>query len=278
MRAITISRQLVIGAWRLVARGRFSFALHPPFSENGLFLMAEEDNMAESLASNLRITHLERRVRLLTFLLLGTFAAIAFASVIVMRTISASANESPKVIRTRGIVIEDGQGRPRLLLGAPIPKIEGRKRHDDLTNGIVLLEESGTDRLIVGDALAPQTVGAVGQRKGTEHASGFWINDSDGNERGGYITTGDDALLTLDYRKSDAFHLSAGVDSASMTLRAPGDRLRAMLFTDGDHPAKLLFFAQGGVDMLRVDGQTTKRLPPAHSDQELFEILKNTNP
>ena len=234
--------------------------------------------MPESVASNLRITTLERRVRLLTLLLLGTLAAITFASVIVMRTISASANGSPKVIRTRGIVIEDDQGRPRLLLGAPIPKVEGRKRHDDLTNGIVLLEGSGTDRLIVGDALAPQTVGAVGSRKGTENASGFWINDSKGNERGGYITTGDDALLTLDYRNGDAFHLTASMDKASITLRAPGDRPRAMLFADGDRPAKLLFFAQDGVDMLRVDEQTTKRLPAAHSDKDFFEILRSANP
>jgi hypothetical protein len=234
--------------------------------------------MPESVASDLRITHLERRVRFLTSLLLCTLAVIASASVVMLRTISASAGESARVIRTRGIVIEDNQGRPRLLLGAPIPDIKGRKRHDDLTNGIVLLEESGTDRLIVGDALAPQIAGKVALRKGTEQASGFWINDSNGNERGGYITTGDDALLTLDYRKSDAFHLTASADSASMTLRAPGDRPRAMLLADGDRPAKLLFFAHDGVDLLRVDAQTTKRLPLAHSDKEFFETLSSTNP
>jgi len=175
-------------------------------------------------------------------------------------------------------VIEDNQGRPRLLLGAPIPNIEGRKRRGEPTNGIVVLEESGTDRLIVGDALAPQTVGRVEPRKATEQASGFWINDSNGNERGGFVTTGDDALLTLDYRNGDAFHLAATVDTASMTLRAPGDRPRAMLLTNGDRPAKLLFFVQDGVDMLRVDARTTKRLHRAHSDKEFFETVRNINP
>jgi len=69
---------------------------------------------------------------------------------------------------------------------------------------MVLLEENGADRLVVGDAIQPQILGSVGERSGTEHSSGFSINDSNGNERGGYITTGDDALLTLDYAASDA--------------------------------------------------------------------------
>jgi hypothetical protein len=136
-------------------------------------------------------------------------------------------------------VIEDEKGT-RLLLGAPIPRTEGRKRRDELTNEIVLLEENGTDRLVVGDAIQPQILGSVGKRSGTEHSSGFWSNDSNRNERGRYITTGDDALLTLDYAASDAFHLSAGIDSCSLMLRAPGGRPRAMGVTEGDRRAKLL--------------------------------------
>jgi hypothetical protein len=30
--------------------------------------------------------------------------------------------------------------------------------------------------------------------------------------------------------------------------------------------------------MLRVEAQTTKRLPPAHSDKEFFDAIWNTNP
>jgi hypothetical protein len=174
------------------------------------------------------------------------------------RTLSVSADET-KVLRTRGIVIEARKGRPRLLLGAPIPRTEGPKRRDDLTSGIVLLEENGADRLVVGDAIQPQILGSVGKRSG-------------------YITTGDDALLTLDYAASDAFHLTAGIDSGSLMLRAPGGRPRAMGVTEGDRPAKLLFFAQGDANMLRVDVQTPKRLPPAHSDKEFFDAIWNTNP
>jgi hypothetical protein len=116
-----------------------------------------------------------------------------------MRTTSVSANEAAHILHTYGIVIEDDHGHPRLLLGAPIPRVEGRKCRDDLTNGIVLLEATGTDRLIMGDAIPPQVAGSVGRRTETEQASGFWINDANGNEPGGYITTRDDALLTLDY-------------------------------------------------------------------------------
>jgi len=32
------------------------------------------------------------------------------------------------------------------------------------------------------------------------------------------------------------------------------------------------------VDLLRVDDQTTKRLPPAHSDKEFFDAITNANP
>jgi hypothetical protein len=108
---------------------------------------------------------------------------------------------------------------------------------------MVPLEENGADRLVVGDAIQPQILGSVGKRSGTEPSSGFSINDSNGNERGGYITTCDDALLTLDYAASDAFHLTAEIDSGSLMLRAPGGRPRAMLVTEGDRPAKLVFFA-----------------------------------
>ena len=61
-------------------------------------------------------------------------------------------------------------------------------------------------------------------------------------------------------------------------MRAPGDGLRAMLITEGDRPAKLLFASQGQIDLLRVDSQTAKRLPAIHSDKEFFETVRNATP
>jgi hypothetical protein len=238
----------------------------------------ERKTMEESAESHLRIAKLERQVRLLSCLSLVGLIFAVLAAAISLRTTSVSASDAAQILHTRGIVIEDDHGRPRLLFGAPIPRVEGRKRRDDLTNGIVLVEENGADRLVVGDAIEVQVQGNVGKRKDTGRASGFWINDASGNERGGYITTGDDALLTLDYASSDAFHLTASSDTASLTMRAPGDHLRAMLLTDGDRPAKLLFASQGHIDLLRVDSQTAKRLPPIHSDKEFFETVRNATP
>jgi hypothetical protein len=234
--------------------------------------------MQESASPYLRLANLERQVRLLTLLSLTALMVVGLVVVISLSTKSASANEGTPILHTRGIVIEDDHGRPRLLLGSPVPNVEGRKRRDDLTSGIVLLEESGVDRLVVGDAIAPQVAGSVGERKDTERASGFWINDSKGNERGGYITTGDAVLLTLDYPKGDAFHLTASSDTASLTMRAPGGRLRAMLLAEGDRPAKLLFANEDRIELLRVDSQTTKRLPVIHSDNEFFETIRNATP
>jgi hypothetical protein len=69
-------------------------------------------------------------------------------------------------------VIEDEKGTASPSLGGANTK-DGRTQtgRDDLTNGIVLLEENGTDRLVVGDAIQPQILGSVGKRSGTEHSS-----------------------------------------------------------------------------------------------------------
>jgi hypothetical protein len=130
--------------------------------------------MQYSESSNSRISHVERQPRFLKFAVFGLLLLIVMAIVTILRTSSVRAADGA-IIRTRGIVIEDTKGRPRLLIGAPIPRVEGRRYRDELTNGIVLLEETGTDRLVVGDALQPQIVGKVGVRKGTEGASGFGL-------------------------------------------------------------------------------------------------------
>ncbi|MBM2813119.1 MAG: hypothetical protein HW416_3878 [Chloroflexi bacterium] len=102
-----------------------------------------------------------------------------------------------EVLRVRGLIIEDSTGRARVLLGAPVPQIGERARRDGGI-GMIVLSESGNDRLAVGYYPSPQMGGRVSQRIAS--AVGFAINDSAGNERTGYgYLDNGRVVLGLDY-------------------------------------------------------------------------------
>jgi len=65
--------------------------------------------MRESVRPDLRIKHLERQVRLLSFLWLAVRILAASTTITQSPTLSVSADET-KVLRARGIVIEDEKG------------------------------------------------------------------------------------------------------------------------------------------------------------------------
>ena len=76
---------------------------------------------------------------------------------------SAFSNGRAEVLRAQALILEDARGRPRLLLGAPIPEVEGRRRKDAAT-GLVLLGEDGADRIQLGHVGGPQMGGVVQSR------------------------------------------------------------------------------------------------------------------
>ncbi len=115
-------------------------------------------------------------------------------------------DNSNKIIKTRGIIIVDEQGRERILLGAPIPAAKNRvrtdlakvekiwgpqlggqqymnyyKNYNHNVNGMLVLNENGIDRLAIGDHLPDPN---IGKRIG-ENDTGLIWNDDDGFERGG---------------------------------------------------------------------------------------------
>jgi hypothetical protein len=155
-----------------------------------------------------RIEKLERDLRrmklyaaLLT-LVVGVGAVAAFHQ----------AHQGSRVLRARGIVIEDARGRDRILIGAPIPPSKSRLRTDlarveqswarrypnpkqymeyyrgyrHTVHGILVLDENGHDRLAVGDSVPDPN---IGKRIGP--GTGVTINNAQGFERSGY------ALLTV---------------------------------------------------------------------------------
>jgi hypothetical protein len=127
-----------------------------------------------------RLARLERFVRTAKLLLLLSLVAVAAVIAFAKHALASPSDE--KILRVRGMVIEDATGRPRMLIGAPIPN-KGRKRQDEVV-GIVLLGSDGTDRLTIGTVDYDQKNGALQHR--IANGVGMLLNDAHGNERGGF--------------------------------------------------------------------------------------------
>jgi hypothetical protein len=148
------------------------------------------------------LNKMKRQLKLLTIYSIistGVFLFI-FAS-------SFSGTDLPGIIRAKGIIIEDNEGRDRILIGSPVPHSKDRLRTDSVkvkevwaknsslgsakymehyrtynhdASGIIFLNENGYDKLIVGDKTPDPNTG----KRLVEPAGMTW-NDDEGFERGG---------------------------------------------------------------------------------------------
>src|SRR4051794_3816200 len=177
-----------------------------------------------------RVAALERktfRLRILCLLQFALFLAVCFSGAYNKQVQAKSTNN---IIRTRGLVIEDGEGKPRILVGAPFPEVAARHRQDSTTTALVFLDAQGHDRLTLGEEPEPQVDGKV-ITNSHRIAPGFGvvIHDGEGNERGayGWLANGR-ALITLDRPGLDAW--AAVVDDktgfAGMRIEYPPDVAR----------------------------------------------------
>lgn len=133
----------------------------------------------------------------------------AFASTIVIALLAAHAIwrefAGDDVLRARGLVITDPQGRDRILIGSPVPDSKARMRtdiervrrewapqlggdaymqrfvtYDHEARGMLFLDENGYDRIVIGDGQPDPNTG-----KRVVEATGFTFNDDRGFEVGG---------------------------------------------------------------------------------------------
>jgi len=163
-----------------------------------------ERNRVGSLQDQL--LRLKRRFIFLqvAWLLTAGFSVAIFAG---LSSGAATADKKTDVLRVRGLIIVDGKGRERILLGAPVPLVAGRRRQDDAT-GMLVLGEDGADRVAVGYTPDPQILGKVVKRNSP--ATGINFNDKNGNERGGFGVFDDGRVnLGLDYSTREAVSLFA---------------------------------------------------------------------
>jgi hypothetical protein len=173
------------------------------------------------------------------------------SSVLLLIAVAAGFRQQPNgVLRVRGIIVEDSQGRERILIGAPIPYAANRVRTDTSRvralwsrrfpdpdqymryyagyrhsmNGMIVLDERGIDRVAVGDSVPDPNVG-----KRIAPSTGIAINDSAGFERTGYgylSTRPARVVLGLDGndgREGAGFIVDDGGAAGSFATR--GDRM-----------------------------------------------------
>lgn len=180
------------------------------------------------------------------------------------------------VLRLKGLIIEDAQGRPRILLGAPTPTIAGRVRNEPV-DGFVLLGPNAKDRIVISyPGYEPQVQGKIGRRTVALPSAGLVLNDSAGNERAGFGVSDDGSRVTLglDYADRDALGLivSPGFSGFVAFARA-GERNDQAVFgveKDGNGTLKLAnssgdeaFLAEApvkGAGKLMLMNHTTHRL------------------
>lgn len=155
-----------------------------------------------------RLEKLERKHLRLKY---GFGVTILFLTLFFIMAFSNRNSDDKEILKAKGLIIVDEQGKPRIILGAPINKLEDRKRTDNLF-GISYLDSNGIDRLTFGQEPAPMTSEGLKERR--TQGVGILIHDKEGIERGGYGVLDDDmALLTLDWPKTgEAIALSSGND------------------------------------------------------------------
>jgi hypothetical protein len=136
-------------------------------------------------------------------------------------------NFSDGIVRTKGIIVFDENGKDRILIGAPVPLSKDRvrldsprvweewvtrwpedfrdkvwgyyKEYNHATSGILILSDDGFDRIVMGDAVPDPNIG-----KRIAPATGIAINDEKGFERTGY------GVLKMD---DGSYRVNLGLDS-----------------------------------------------------------------
>ncbi|HEX4957932.1 MAG TPA: hypothetical protein VFV46_07120 [Lacibacter sp.] len=169
------------------------------------------------------------RMRWFIFILSGIIMIIFIFTIL-------KQEEKSGILRAKGIIIEDSAGRDRILIGSPIPFSKHRVRTDtnlvrkywapqfeeqadqymkwyrDYYNGaegIVIMNERGFDRVLLGDKLADPNTG-----KRMFQSAGILWNDQQGWELGGagVNTTKDGkarSVIGVDDKDGEAVHIIA---------------------------------------------------------------------
>lgn len=178
-----------------------------------------------------QIRLLQKQVKQLKYMLLGIISI--FALVI----LASFTTGNKDIIRTKGIIVEDANGKPFIMMGNPIPQDKDRARRDSMA-GMAFVDEKGIDRLYMGKDGKLQVGGEIVDRN--SEGWSYNINDVTGDERGGFgFADEEDRIgLGLDYGGKDggeAIYLYASNEVAYLLMNSnTNDRVRqrAVLWHD----------------------------------------------
>ena len=216
--------------------------------------------MSSPIDTELRIARLERALARNR----AGFAAAGIVAIGVM--VAGFGPRTPDVIEAHAIRIVDATGKPRILIGAP-PPAKGRERQDGQTASMVVLDDKGRDRLILGEEPNPRLAGKSYPR--VAGAYGLVLHDQNGSERGamswldngrGVIAldrSGGDAVamivneqsgfagFTVNYanpvgKYAEGIRLGTKGDTAWLALEDRADGERARLAVEGTEAPKLI--------------------------------------
>ena len=145
-------------------------------------------------------------------------------------------SDNTDVLRAKGIIIEDEEGKERILIGAPVPFARNRVRtdtarvwkywgnneaefmewykdYDHRNYGILILDSLGFDRVAIGNHVPDLS---FGQRIGP--LTGMVINDENGTERSGYGLLNINGQNRVNLGLDDKY----GMDRVSLTVDENG--------------------------------------------------------
>lgn len=199
-----------------------------------------------------RLNEVEKRYKDLK----RAFSGFVFMLVVGIVSLGFMDMGKPDIIRAKGIIIEDEKGKDRILVGAPIPFSKERVRTDTSlvrkywaskifpkspdtfmkfyksyyhsTIGLVIMNEDGFDRVLLGDKLADANTG-----KRNFEASGISWNDKFGFELGGAgVNTTKEGksrgVIGLDDANGEALHLVA-LEDGTKALIIGGENGRLLI-------------------------------------------------
>jgi hypothetical protein len=178
-----------------------------------------------------------------------------FALIFIFITLAfTSGQQKFGIIRVKGIVVEDSEGRDRILIGAPLPASPHRVRTDTAlvrkywarnyrnpdqfmqwyqdyrhsAIGMAVMNEQGFDRVLIGDQLPDPNSG-----KRMFEAAGLTWNDREGWEKGGagVNTTADGtarSVMGVDDNDGEAVHIVA-LEDGTKALMIGGENGRLMI-------------------------------------------------
>lgn len=209
---------------------------------------SEQEN---KLTMNNEITNLKKQIRSLKILM----GLICLSFGILFLTSFSRIQDKFNIIRVKGIVVEDSLGKDRILIGAPFPFSKDRvrtdtnlvrkywtKNYEDQANqymnwyksykhsgyGMVVLNEDGFDRVLIGDQLPDPNSG-----KRMYNISGMLWNDQEGWELGGAGVNTDKngkarSIIGLDDKDGEAVHMVA-LEDGTKGLIIGGEHGRVLI-------------------------------------------------